>query len=290
MMPDKDGIETLRDIRTAPDNPNQHTPAVCLTTNAIVGAKEEYLSHGFDSYLTKPIDTVLLEECLLEHLPEEKVIISEATEDFPDTTNPVIAAALSDIKKQNLLNTEAGLKNNTTADAYLSILHMYLGAVDDKAAQLEHMYSENDLSNYAIQIHALKSSSRIIGALDLGDEAQRLENASKSGDTEYLELHHKYFLREYKSLKDKLSVILEKDLKDEIPEEEKQPMDEDVLNKTYNDLRLAAEDMDIDRLEEVLSDKKRYIIPDDEKPVFDKVQEAAGNFDYKAVLEALNTK
>ncbi len=76
MMPDKDGIETLHELKMQPDNPNLDTPAVCLTANAIAGAREEYISEGFDDYLTKPIDPEKLESMLREYLPKEKISIS----------------------------------------------------------------------------------------------------------------------------------------------------------------------------------------------------------------------
>ena len=73
MMPKKDGIETLHELRSRPKDPNLLTPVVCLTANAISGAREQYLSEGFDDYLTKPIDPGRLEEMLVKYLPSDKV-------------------------------------------------------------------------------------------------------------------------------------------------------------------------------------------------------------------------
>lgn len=73
MMPDKDGIETLAEIRANPAGPNSDTPAVCLTANAISGAKEFYMEAGFDDYLTKPIDSDALEEMIYRYLPKELI-------------------------------------------------------------------------------------------------------------------------------------------------------------------------------------------------------------------------
>ncbi len=73
MMPGKDGIETLRELKSSSDGPNIATPTICLTANAISGAKEKYLSAGFDDYLTKPIDPGVLESFLIKYLPDEKV-------------------------------------------------------------------------------------------------------------------------------------------------------------------------------------------------------------------------
>ncbi len=73
MMPEKNGIETLHELRSRPDDPNLKTPTVCLTANAISGAREQYLAEGFDDYLTKPIDPEKLEAMLLEYLPPDKI-------------------------------------------------------------------------------------------------------------------------------------------------------------------------------------------------------------------------
>ncbi|MBR6469791.1 MAG: response regulator [Lachnospiraceae bacterium] len=73
MMPGKDGIETLHDLKGSEGGPNKATPAICLTANAISGAREKYLSEGFDDYITKPIDPTALEEIILKYLPRERV-------------------------------------------------------------------------------------------------------------------------------------------------------------------------------------------------------------------------
>ncbi len=76
MMPVMDGIETLKELREKyPDNPNADTPIVCLTANAISGAKETYMEAGFTDYLTKPINPVKLEEMIYSYLPEDKKIL-----------------------------------------------------------------------------------------------------------------------------------------------------------------------------------------------------------------------
>lgn len=73
MMPDKDGIETLKEMKACTDTPNQKTPVICLTANAISGMREMYMEAGFDDYLTKPIDTGKLENMLLSYLPEDLI-------------------------------------------------------------------------------------------------------------------------------------------------------------------------------------------------------------------------
>ena len=73
MMPDKDGIETIKEMKECKDTPNQNTPIICLTANAVSGMREMYINAGFDDYLTKPIDTGKLESMLIAYLPSDLV-------------------------------------------------------------------------------------------------------------------------------------------------------------------------------------------------------------------------
>ncbi len=74
MMPEIDGIETLKLIRESGDSLNKDTTAVVLTANAMAGSRALYIEAGFADYLTKPIDARLLEETLKKYLPAEKIV------------------------------------------------------------------------------------------------------------------------------------------------------------------------------------------------------------------------
>ncbi len=74
MMPDLDGIETLRILRSEEDNLNKDGIVIALTANAVAGCKEMYLSHGFNDYFSKPIQADKLEELLRKYLPQELII------------------------------------------------------------------------------------------------------------------------------------------------------------------------------------------------------------------------
>ncbi len=75
-MPEMDGSETLVKIREDKFHPNQETPVIVLTANALSGARERFLEEGFQDYLSKPIDTAKMEEILIQYLPPEKVRLS----------------------------------------------------------------------------------------------------------------------------------------------------------------------------------------------------------------------
>ena len=80
-MPEKTGVETLREIRADKGGANASVPAICLTANAVSGAREEYIRQGFDDYLTKPLDPEKLEKMLIKYLPEEKITVNDNGEE-----------------------------------------------------------------------------------------------------------------------------------------------------------------------------------------------------------------
>ena len=72
-MPQMDGTEALHLLWERTDGINIDTPVICLTADAISGAKERYISEGFTDYLTKPIDGGELEEMLKLYIPAAKL-------------------------------------------------------------------------------------------------------------------------------------------------------------------------------------------------------------------------
>ncbi len=73
MMPEMDGMETMRQMEEMEDNLCKETPVIMLTANAIMGAKEKYLEAGFDDFLAKPIDQTKLERLMMHWMPQEKI-------------------------------------------------------------------------------------------------------------------------------------------------------------------------------------------------------------------------
>ncbi len=202
-MPDKDGIETLKEMKGITDTPNAKTPVICLTANAISGMREMYTNAGFDDYLTKPIDAERLEAMLLQYLPADKVFAaSEKTE--TETDDLALPAFLYDIKE---LNIDAGLDYCGDSEDYIMALEMYLSSAEKKAEEIEQYWAARDIKNTTIKVHALKSSSRAIGALELGEFAAKLEKAGNDGDSEMLDKELDNLISGYRQLALKLEPL-----------------------------------------------------------------------------------
>ncbi len=173
-MPVMDGTETLRRLR-AQEN-GIPTPVICLTADALTGAKEHYLSEGFDDYLSKPIDSRALKQMLMQYLPPDKILPAE---DAPVQRANTADAGRFDALRQAGIDTAAGLgycQNDT--ELYAMILHEFVQSAAVKKRDLERYFDAHDAKNYGILVHALKSASRTIGAETLAQEAAALEQAA----------------------------------------------------------------------------------------------------------------
>lgn len=56
MMPEMDGIETVDTMKSIPGYLNANTPFIALTANAVTGARETFVQHGFDGFISKPFN------------------------------------------------------------------------------------------------------------------------------------------------------------------------------------------------------------------------------------------
>ncbi len=185
MMPYKDGIEALHELKALKNNPNADTPAICLTANAITGMREMYIAAGFDDYLTKPIDPGSLEEAIIKFLPNDKIKPAEERQDSSKEAggNDKLPDFLSEIDG---LDVAAGISHLGDIPSYIDTLKAYEETVSATALEIEKSYEEGNIKNLTTRVHAIKSTSRIIGAIELSKLAEELEMAGKDGNMQVI--------------------------------------------------------------------------------------------------------
>ena len=168
-MPGMSGSDAFRRIRSAEGGLNASTPVICLTADAIVGAKERYTAEGFTDYLSKPVSGDALEEALLRYLPAEKIVrISQGKAPAEDAENRSLCESLS----FEGLDPETGLRYcQQDAALYRSLLREYVRGAEARQAKMGEFIRAKDWKNYGIMIHSLKSSSATIGASALSEAA-----------------------------------------------------------------------------------------------------------------------
>ena len=202
-MPEMDGLETFEKLKELYWDKIAQTPVISLTANAVAGAREQYIEAGFSYYLTKPVMPHELEEMIQRYLPDEKVLftVADEAEEEPEAELP---EWLDDI---HLLDTEKGIMYCGGVAEYLDALSIFAASISQRAAELEDAINNNDINNFTIRIHALKTMTKSIGAVDLSELAASLEEAGKTGDKFAIESGVPVFLELYRSLESKLSLI-----------------------------------------------------------------------------------
>lgn len=194
-MPEIDGAEALANIKAHKEGPNIDTPVICLTADAVVGARERYLAKGFNDYLTKPIDSTSLEAMLKKYLPESKVVVTYGGEEIkravPENDD------LADLKAAGI-NTEKGIANcGGEKNFYREMLAEYVSGASGKKEKMADYLSKDNLKEYAVLVHSIKSTSATIGAMSVSSKALLLEKAANEGDKEYISVDHPGFIKEY---------------------------------------------------------------------------------------------
>ncbi len=277
MMPYKDGIEALKELKSMSGNPNIDTPMICLTANAVSGMKETYLAAGFDDYLTKPINPDSLESTIHGYLPKNKIQSADDTDTEDDTS------LIPDFMyNTDGIDVAAGLKHCGSAGAYMDAVRTFLDTAGDNIAEIERFRSENDIRSLTVKIHALKSTSRIIGAEKLGAFAEKLEKAGNANDTSVLENNTDALLSDYRALVTALSPAKPSAVKD------KPLISHEKLKEAYGTILEFSEALDYDTIEYMIKSLDGYGIPDDEAERFEKLKRAALNYDYDLIPEIIS--
>ena len=173
-MPEMDGYALAQAIRgeeaelAAPKR--QRIPVLALTANALRGEETRARAAGMDEYLTKPLPLNLLEAALKKWLPVNGDITMPA-ERAPQTRNAqgsmtVVAVDVSVLK---------GLVGDDPQTVQ-ELLFDYRASAQRSGSELRRAHAANDVRQLGAIAHQLKSSSRSVGALTLGDLCAELEN------------------------------------------------------------------------------------------------------------------
>ena len=241
MMPGMDGIETLKKLLAdglVPDD----TAVIALTANAVVGSREMYLQNGFRDYLSKPIEMKELVHLLKEYLPEkayeEKKTGTSTGTDYeilefaPDGTPDIMDFTPEDSRDiMDFTPEDTGADKGNDFDPgklmplgldiktalsycgedsafYHEMLQDFVTSCDERLSTLEKHFSENDWHQYNVQVHALKSNLRTLGAMKLSEMAGLLELASGKEDETFISEHHGELLQGCSRLAEDLAKLV----------------------------------------------------------------------------------
>ena len=244
MMPGFDGVQTLKRIRELRNGIYRDLPVIALTANTVSGAREMFRDEGFTEFVPKPIERTVLERVLRRVLPERLIQYVEGAsgEDMPGEDRRAVpedggaepsgghsgaaqrtgapqAAGPSQSPEEGLaaacgrlaragVNVEVGLNYcGGDEDFFQEMLRMFRAQSGDKRAEIASLYEDANWADYAVKVHALKSTSLTIGAQALSAQAKELELAGKRGDADFIQAHHAELMRAYDELCGQLAGI-----------------------------------------------------------------------------------
>lgn len=243
MMPKMDGIETLEKLKEE-GLLREGMTMIALTANAVVGAREMYLQAGFEDYLSKPVESAVLEEKLALYLPQEMVewkkdekSCGQVSEDADSKDGDILEFApqeeevsefdVTDDKdkgesisgaqrelalsrmRETGLSVEAGLRYCAGDEMfYVEMLQDYADSAKEKGEGLQRFFDEKNWKEYRVLIHSLKSTSKTIGADEVSMQARKLEEAADGQEEAYLKEGHDAFMSAYRELVQRIKAAL----------------------------------------------------------------------------------
>jgi CheY-like chemotaxis protein len=185
MMPKMDGIETTDKIRALGREYAKKIPIIALTANAIHGTEQMFYEHGFQAFISKPIDIMELDTVIKKWIRNEEKEKELGINAFltPDVTP-------EDEKNANLeivipgVDTERGLSlYGYDKKIYITLLRSYVPNTLENLKKLKTV-SKETLPDYVITVHGIKGTSAGIGAEEIRADALKLENLARAGNLE----------------------------------------------------------------------------------------------------------
>ncbi|NDO45375.1 response regulator [Clostridium sp. MD294] len=274
MMPDMDGIETLHRIKTFEDFPCQNTPIVVLTANAITGAREQYLSEGFDDFLSKPIVPEKLENLIKNILPEQ--LLAEAISQQEYNYSP--SEFLEELPPVDGLDWQYTWIHLPDKKLLEYTINEFYAQIDFAADRLEQLYEQitevEQMEQYRIQVHAMKSLAATVGILTLAGVAKLLEDASRECNIETIASITPIFLSEWRSYRQKLQGVFDIGKTVRL-----QVNDISIILALLEMVRLSMQELDIDKADQLMEQLQNYAYSDDVEQNIKKLSEAVTNLD-----------
>ena len=270
LMPDLDGVWTLEKIKSE-ENLCMETPVIAFTANAVSGMKESFLATGFNGFISKPVDAGRLEEILLEFLPKDQ--IKEGTGPRKKQVGPADIKGLPDLDNFDFRYAAVCLGG---ADLIKSVAVEFNSQSDRIAKELEDYLAAGDMNNYRTSVHALKSTSRMLGEITLSGLCKTAEFAARAGESDKVQALQPMIMAELAAATEELQVFVPKQ---EITQ--KTMLGTDELAARLTELKRVIDDRDVNATDALAKELSQVEYNDDIAPLMQEV------FDYIKLLKLL---
>jgi signal transduction histidine kinase/DNA-binding NarL/FixJ family response regulator len=293
MMPEMDGIETVRIIREEIGTEYAKNVAiVALTANAIIGNEEMFLNNGFQGFLTKPIDVFRMDSILREWVrgrqSEETIRDAEAKMKAEKPNQDKTAIILGILEKTEVkgVDFENGLRRfNNSPEIYMSVINSFVQNVPHSLEKLRHV-TEESLPEYAVLVHGVKGSCFGISADETGRMAEALEAAAKDCDFPRVMAGNETFIKAVEKLIPQFAAIIEKTEEMQSAASEDKDMKPEPDRKLLAKMLDACREYDIDVMQEIMEELEKYSY-ESQNELINWLKEQLVNFGYDQIEEKL---
>ena len=230
MMPKMDGLKTTRLLREL----GYSQPIVALTANAVIGQEEMFLANGFDSFISKPIDSRELNYILIELIRNKKL-----------KKNPIT-------KENDPVTTESSQGDEEMAAAAVMDIKNALSVLEDILPKINAGSAENpDMELFTTTVHGMKSALANINRKQMSSQALELEKASRNREIDVITLKAPAFIDALYSLLGSMEQLIKTENKNNITND-----DFVFFQNKLNEIKIAYAVLDVKAAKAVLNELK----------------------------------
>ena len=284
MMPEMDGIDTIKEIRSRKEEYYRTLPVIAFTANAVKEMEMIFLQAGMNDYLFKPVRGNELKKVLRKWLPQNKIIDCRTDAQMLKQLAPSdvdnLLAFLQEQEKEELLQTHRSRKMTEQNGVDAAILQVFAQMIDEKASLIERCEQTNQWKSYLTEVHALKSSSRSIGASELADLAQKLETAAKEEQYDLIHAETPELLRQYRGYKVTLQEYLGTEDSRDVEE-----VNTEVAIECLQNLLSGIDEFDMDMIERMVERLEHMDWDSDTLYYVKEIKKASVNVNYDICAE-----
>jgi signal transduction histidine kinase/CheY-like chemotaxis protein/HPt (histidine-containing phosphotransfer) domain-containing protein len=314
MMPEMDGIEATKIIRSLEGECFRNMPVIALTANAVVGMREMFLENGFNDFISKPIDVSNLDEVLNRWIAEEKKEKREERKEKSEQRDEGNERLAISNEQLTMSNGELEISNERlaarslflipgvdtakgivmtggTLETYKKVLAVFRKDIEDRLPLLQNVPEADTLPPFIISVHALKAASASIGAKDVSTQAAELETAGKAEDMAYIRERLPAFVQRLRELKENIRDALKNNdaavsgLESDIAHSS--PLIEH--SKLFHELSEALKSKNAAGIERILEELNKKPLDTDVKKALEKVSDEVLVTEFDNALKIINS-
>jgi len=275
MMPVMDGIEATKRLRSMEDEYYKTVPVIALTANVVSEARGKFEAAGMNDFAGKPIKMREITAVLRRWLPPELIceqvghtMVSQRAEELP-----VIKG----------LDSAEGVRNSGSLKLFLSLLGDFYHLIDMKSAKIEKCLADGMLRDYTIEVHALKNTARLIGALELSEKFKELEKLGNEENVELLAEKTPEALDLYRSYKPILKPYAVSS------ESEKETVDSKTIITALRAMAESVDAFDLDGVDEAMRLLDTYALPSGLHEDLERLRALVADVAMESIIELTGT-